>query len=135
MIDTSNYKEMARSLSGYFAYEDYIEGIKKIKHDVQTNLREKRMWLSFKNAVARRLLQDGEPLLFVNKYANHRLKDNTDEEAYVWLDMMIHNVERNDGIVEQYPLPKFDFDFDKTTIAKLKKDGFVNIPLKKDHKD
>jgi hypothetical protein len=41
-------------------------------------------------------------LTLVNDEANQVINENSDEEAYVWLDKMVANIQRSDGIVEEY---------------------------------
>jgi hypothetical protein len=49
-----------------------------------------------------RKLLPGQPLALVNHKANQVIDETSDEEAYVWLDLMIRNIERADGKVEEY---------------------------------
>ncbi|HLY28205.1 MAG TPA: hypothetical protein VKQ72_17800 [Aggregatilineales bacterium] len=44
----------------------------------------------------------GEPLNLLHRAANYPLDANTDDEAYVWFDKLILNVEREDGLIEEY---------------------------------
>jgi hypothetical protein len=48
------------------------------------------------------LLESGEALMAVHEGANRVLDENTDEESYKWLDLMVKNVEREDGHIEAY---------------------------------
>ena len=49
-----------------------------------------------------RAFSPGQPLHLVQHGANQALDENTDDEAYVWLDKMVANVERTDGVIDEY---------------------------------
>ncbi|MGH8902354.1 MAG: hypothetical protein ACRDYA_11895 [Egibacteraceae bacterium] len=52
--------------------------------------------------IQNRGLASGEALYLVHNAANQVLDENSEEEAYVWLDKMVENINRDDGVIEPY---------------------------------
>ncbi|MGB0389733.1 MAG: hypothetical protein ACPGWR_33350, partial [Ardenticatenaceae bacterium] len=59
-------------------------------------------WNEVVSIIQSRTLPAGEPLKLVHNEANQCTYENTDEEAYNWLDLMIANVTRVDGQIAPY---------------------------------
>jgi hypothetical protein len=55
-----------------------------------------------KQEIAARSLPPGDALEIVTHYANQALLENSDEDAYRWMELAIHNAERTDGNIEPY---------------------------------
>lgn len=89
-------------LMEYFMYNTYEEAILCLKRNISENGNYSSYWNSIKKFILNREFQKGEPLGFITINANLLLDENTDEEAYKWLELMIQNVEteNNDDIVE-----------------------------------
>ena len=103
MVD---FKYILGLLQTYFYDESDEEGIRAVQHDINASDRFAAKWRSFEEIIAARALEPDQPLEAVQEGANRVLMDNTDEEAYRWLDLTIKNVAREDGIVESYYPPK-----------------------------
>jgi hypothetical protein len=94
--------EMCASILTYFDHEFYRNGIKDIRRDL-SHYKFHESWVLVIDAIRQRRFAVGEPLHLIHQYANQSLDENTDEEAYKWLNIMIENIERTDGlIVEPY---------------------------------
>ena len=94
--------DLANLLTGYFHDEFYRDGIAALRRDI-LHPDTARRWKDTVSAIRNRALPPGDALHLVNYKANQVLEENTDEEAYIWLDQMIQNVERTDGRIEEYP--------------------------------
>jgi hypothetical protein len=82
----SDYELIRLFLSRFFNYEGYEEGIKNARNAISRNPTTSENW----------------PLSLVHDGANQVLNENSDAEAYIWLEKMIKNVEREDEIIEKY---------------------------------
>jgi hypothetical protein len=94
--------EIAKSLLVYFDHTFYKEGIKQVRDSVVSNGEFTTDWLILKKAIEDRIFAVGEPLNLIHSWANKSLDENLDEEAYRWLDKFVLNVERADGLIEEY---------------------------------
>lgn len=97
------YESVANILVGYFSYEFYDAAIKDLQEAIQTHKGTANQWHEFVTIIHSRTLPSGYPLQLVNNEANKVIYENTDEEAYNWLDLMIANVTRTDGVISPYP--------------------------------
>jgi hypothetical protein len=98
----NDYELIWDFLHATFNYEYYTAAIENTRQILATNLLFQEEWSRIVEDIRLRNLQPGQPLYLVNHGANQVLDENTDEEAYRWLDLMIRNVERTDGQIEQY---------------------------------
>lgn len=93
--------ELIKQFVARFNYEYYRVGISNIK-EMLTNQEMNNHWANLKKIIQSRNLKQGEALKLVHEPANQPLDENSDEEAYKWLDLMIYNVERKDGKIDEY---------------------------------
>ncbi len=108
--EASAYAKIGKLLSLYFNYEAYEIGISDLRKAISGNKALVLIWNEAVEVVKLRSLPTHQPLYLVNVEANQVIWDNTDEEAYRWLDLMIENVERGDGKVAPYPESVHDVD-------------------------
>ncbi len=93
-----NYQLISSFLS-YFDLEWYTSAIKEIRQEANTNPQD---WSRVVEIIQSRDLLPGQPLSLVSSKANQLLYENSDEESFFWLDLMIRNVERIDDQIEEY---------------------------------
>ena len=99
MSHSQNFKVLKDILIAHFWSEFYDVGIRKIR---EYKSRHPQKWNEIKQIILDRLLNNGEALSVVHDGANQVLDENTEEEAYKWLDLFVENVDRDDGIVKEY---------------------------------
>lgn len=97
---TENKEKLKSLLSQYFTYYKYKEAIEKIKELFKNKQITTEQWNGIKSIILKRELKRGEPLSLLATNANLPLDEDTDEEAYKWLDLFIKNIESSDDIVE-----------------------------------
>jgi hypothetical protein len=97
----STEPDLRSFLTVYFPYEEYAAAIATARAAVARGDYGAH-WDQIAASVRNRALAPGEPLRLVHQAANQVLDDNTDDEAYVWLDKMVENVERTDGVIDEY---------------------------------
>ncbi len=98
----SNFTVIWNLLREFFNYEHYSTGVQRIQEQIAQSENYKKNWDTLKKVVIEKHLQHGEPLELIHNGANQMLDDNTDEEAYVWFAKLIDNVERTDGVIDEY---------------------------------
>ncbi|WNZ26905.1 hypothetical protein HJG54_34220 [Leptolyngbya sp. NK1-12] len=98
----SNYKLIQKFVSIFFNNEFYVDAIKNARNSIANHAKSQADWLKISSIIQNRQLEPGQPLNLVNNDANQVIDENSDEEAYVWLDKMVYNVERTDGKIEEY---------------------------------
>jgi hypothetical protein len=98
----NDYELIAHFLTVFFSYEFYITAIEEVRNDMATHSYWREKWPRIVKIIRTRKLLPGQPLALVNHKANQVIDENSDEEAYVWLDLMIRNVEHTNGEVEDY---------------------------------
>ncbi|MBK7897761.1 MAG: hypothetical protein IPJ90_23345 [Anaerolineaceae bacterium] len=84
-------------LRQFFNYRHYEEGVADAKEKIRQDPLYSRRWSQISNDILNRAFLPGEPLILVRDGANQVLDENSDEEAYKWLDLMVSNIERKDG--------------------------------------
>lgn len=89
-------------LKTYFHSEFYEEAIRSIKADLAHSPTFAAEWVRMTEIIQNRGLASGEALYLVHNAANQVLDENSEEEAYVWLDKMVENINRDDGVIEPY---------------------------------
>lgn len=97
-----NYDVISRFLRTHFCYENYEDAISYLRYERENYPMANTKWEKLAISVRGRLFAPGQPLELIHNFANQPLKENTDEEAYKWLDLMIQNVEREDGEIICY---------------------------------
>ena len=91
-------KEILKSiLGGYFKHYQYADAVLRFQLKLKETPYYSDSWESVKLLIHNRKLGDGEPLELMNVDANLSLDENTDQEAYKWLDLMIINVEEKNN--------------------------------------
>lgn len=101
-MNSENYQLIWNFLSGCFNYEYYADGIQKARQAIHFNPQAQENWRRILVTIQSRQLKAGESLFLVNHGANQVINENSDEEAYIWLDKMIANIERTDGQIDEY---------------------------------
>ncbi|MFL5762444.1 MAG: hypothetical protein ACJ77K_00795 [Bacteroidia bacterium] len=90
------YENLERFLAVFFFDEsNYKRAIEKLKLQLSPASeyqKAKQLWPDFKELVVARKI-DGWVLKLVHNGANRVLDENTSDEAYIWLDLVIKNVE------------------------------------------
>lgn len=90
-------KEILRSiLGGYFKHHLYFDAVVKFQIKLKESDYYSDSWGNVRTLIHNRKLEEFEPLELMNVDANLPLDDNTDTEAYQWLDLMIKNIEEED---------------------------------------
>jgi len=101
-VENESYQLIWGFLRMCFNYEYYADGISRAKQAIGHNAQAQENWKKISSTIQNRQLEPGKPLTLVNHGANQVLDENSDEEAYVWLDKMIANIERTDGQIDVY---------------------------------
>lgn len=89
-------------LRGYFALDDYQWAVNELLANLNKSTLTRQSWEIVKANIENRVFRESEPLHLVWDGANQVLDENTDAEAYKWLDLFIENVEREDGSITEY---------------------------------
>ena len=79
-------------LASNFHYSFYEDAIKNIRTEINATSNYKENWNDVIKFILYRKFAKGEALKLVQDTANLVLYDNTDEEAYRWLDLFLINV-------------------------------------------
>ena len=79
-------------LASNFHYSFYEDAILNIRSEINDIPHYRENWHDVIKFVLCRQFTEGEPLKIVQDDANLVLYDNTDEEAYRWLDLFLINV-------------------------------------------
>lgn len=90
-------EKLAQFLESFFHTDFYDEAI-RMARDYVEDPRRTAEWDELARLVRERRLAEGQPLALVSHRANQALEDNTDDEAYRWLDLMVENVDSQDQI-------------------------------------
>jgi hypothetical protein len=93
-------------LASNFQYEFYENAIKNVKEEVNTNTYYKENWNEVIKLIIYRKLDEGQPLKLINDTANLVLYENSDEEAYRWLDLFLINIAKIDDVIISYQIDK-----------------------------
>ena len=89
-------------LREFFNYEHYSNAIQKARAAIISKNEYQEKWQKISIAIKERNFQPREPLSLVNHAANQVLDENSDNEAYVWLDKLVYNLEMQDVKVDEY---------------------------------
>ncbi|MBE9101581.1 hypothetical protein [Vacuolonema iberomarrocanum] len=89
-------------LCKFFNYEFYSVAVINARAKITSSSTYQENWQTIQEVVQNRKLLPGEPLRLVNVGANQVLDDNSDEEAYAWLDKAIANIQRSDDTIDEY---------------------------------
>lgn len=92
---------LAGVLAEYFKYYKYSDAIVKIRNVYnQQNSSLNINWDKIKKLIQNHLFDKGEALYYVAIHANLPLDEDSEEEAYKWLNLFVDNVESNSDIIE-----------------------------------
>ncbi len=89
-------------LREFFNYENYSNAIQKARAAIVSENEYQEKWQKISIAIKERNFQPREPLSLVNQAANQVLDENSDNEAYVWLDKLVYNLEMQDVKIDEY---------------------------------
>ncbi|HTF06122.1 MAG TPA: hypothetical protein VK826_18960 [Bacteroidia bacterium] len=100
MMDPLN---VLKSLLGeFFKYNLYADAIVLLRRAVKDNPYYQHNWENVKQLIADRDLEPRLPLQLMDVSANLPLDENSDEEAYRWLQLMVKNVENENNEIVVY---------------------------------
>ena len=97
-----DYEMIWNFLREFFNYEHYKITILNSRKAISNNQSYRTSWKKIASIIYKRELLQGQPLILVHEAANQVLDENSDKEAYIWLDKVINNVERTDGKIDEY---------------------------------
>ena len=85
--------DILKSALGQFFRENfYIDGVALLRKAIREDNYYKENWNGVIQLIVKRELMDGEPLSLMDNDANLPLEENSDQEAYKWLTLMLVNV-------------------------------------------
>lgn len=88
----SKDKEVLKSvLSGFFRDNFYKDGVIKLRQAIKEREYYRDNWESVVRLIVNKNLDEGEPLYLMDNSANLPLDENSDTEAYKWLNLMLIN--------------------------------------------
>lgn len=79
------------ALGGFFKDNFYKDAVNKLRHAIREKEYYKENWENVVWLILNRELNEDEPLYLMDNDANLPLDENTDEEAYKWLNLMLIN--------------------------------------------
>lgn len=83
-------------LAEYFKYYKYRDAIAEIKALKASGKLSEETWNKIENLINNRDLPKGQALSLIDFDANLPLDEDTEEEAYKWLDLFINNIDHNE---------------------------------------
>lgn len=89
-------------LASNFQYNFYDEAIINIRKEIIELPYYRDNWNDVMRFILFRKFSDGDSLKLINDSANLVLFDNTEEEAYRWLDLFLVNVVNSDNDIIPY---------------------------------
>ncbi|GJQ03767.1 hypothetical protein [Capnocytophaga canimorsus] len=87
-------------LAENFKYYKYNEAVKRVIVTLEKGNISNEIWIKIKILINNRLLPKGAAFDLIAYDANLPLNEDTEQEAYRWLDLFIKNVENKNNIVE-----------------------------------
>ena len=101
-----NEFDLVKEFVRYFGHEEYDIAIKNVKEGLAGENENYNQWVQenwprLVSLVRDRRMASGQPIV-LSQMASVLLYENTDEEAYEWLDLLVYNVERIDGQIDDY---------------------------------
>jgi len=84
-------------LGGFFKEQFYQNGIELLKEALKENSYYKDNWEKVVKLILMKGLPDGQALYFMENDANLPLHEDTDNEAYKWLILMVINASKPIG--------------------------------------
>ena len=101
-MNSKEYKVVYSFLHEFFRDEFYKIAIKNARNEIGVNPQYQLIWDRVKNIVHTKKLLNGERLSLVHHGANQVLDENSDDEAYIWLEKILSNIDRNDENINEY---------------------------------
>ncbi len=80
------------ALGQFFRDNFYVEAVTLLRKAIREDNYYKENWHGVIHLIVKRELEVGEPLSLMDDDANLPLEENSDQEAYKWLTLMIVNV-------------------------------------------
>lgn len=93
----SNTIDYLKSMLHCFLDEFYSEGVKNVRKEINKYPAYKDNWLAIVRIVLNKELEEGQALDLIHNIANLPLYENSDEEAYRWLSLMLVNASGAEG--------------------------------------
>lgn len=78
-------------LGQFFRDEFYVEGVKNLRKSLRNEPTYSSSWTAITSIILSKELDDGQALYLLDNSANYPLYENSDEEAYKWLNLMLIN--------------------------------------------
>ncbi len=97
-------KEVLKSvLGGFFRDNFYKDAVIKLRKAIREKEYYRDHWEGVVRLIINKELDEGEPLYLMDNSANLPLDENTDEEAYKWLNLMlINSLGSEDALIIEY---------------------------------
>ena len=90
-------------LGEFFRDEFYSSGVKKLRQALTEDNSYKENWENIVRLVVNKEMEEGIPLKLIHNTANLPLDENSDEEAYKWLNLMlINSLGSEDAMIIEY---------------------------------
>jgi hypothetical protein len=93
----SNLIDCLKSMLHCFLDEFYSDGVKNLRREMGQNAVYKKKWPDLVRLVLNKELEQGQALELIHNTANLPLYENSDEEAYRWLSLMLINAAGAEG--------------------------------------
>lgn len=98
----SRDEQLRLFLRQFFDTERYDRAIEAARDRIARDPEYAARWKLIGELIRSRGLAEGRALELVHHAANQVLEENTDDEAWAWLDRMVENIERSDSPVNEY---------------------------------
>ena len=90
-------------LGEFFRDNFYSEGIKNLRKSLSENSSYRESWQDIVWLIVNKEMEEGVPIKLIHNTANLPLDENTDEEAYKWLNLMlINSLGSKDSMIIEY---------------------------------
>ena len=96
-------KQILKSILLDFSYDYYDNQIKRIRKEIEEEAYYKNNLDLVIELIINKKLENDEALNMVHNIANVALHDNTEEEAYRWLTLLIINITKQGSIIQYNP--------------------------------
>lgn len=102
-MEFSAFEVLKSVLGAFFKETFYKDAVLKLRNAIRENAYYKDHWKEIIFLIINKKLKVGEPLYLINNVANLPLDENTDEEAYKWLTLMlINSLGTEDSMIVEY---------------------------------
>ena len=96
------YETTGHFLSRFFNTEHYSTAVRNARTAIAEEAACEQEFSIIKSAVNQRDFQPGQALKLVHESANQVLDENSESEAYWWLELMVKNIDKGQGEIEVY---------------------------------